>query len=67
MTLDINLLRSVVTLFSFAVFIGLIAWVCSGKRRAGFDEAAALPFAAAADDGTHTHTNSSISNTEPRP
>ncbi|MBA4218788.1 MAG: CcoQ/FixQ family Cbb3-type cytochrome c oxidase assembly chaperone [Proteobacteria bacterium] len=38
--MDINTLRTVVTLVSLAVFIGIIAWAWRGR----FDEAARLPF-----------------------
>jgi cytochrome c oxidase cbb3-type subunit IV len=41
---DINTLRSVVTLASFALFIGIMAWTFQRKHRESFDEAAVLPF-----------------------
>ncbi|MFZ2986891.1 cbb3-type cytochrome oxidase subunit 3 [Ideonella sp.] len=44
MSLDINLLRSVVTLVSLVLFLGLMAWVWSKRRITAFDEAAQLPF-----------------------
>ena len=43
--MDINTLRIVVTLLSLTLFIGIIFWACSRRRRDGFDEAARLPFA----------------------
>ena len=43
--MDINTLRIAVTLLSLALFIGIIFWACSRRRRDGFDEAARLPFA----------------------
>jgi cytochrome c oxidase cbb3-type subunit 4 len=43
--MDLNTLRSLVTVLSFAVFLGIIAWTFSRERRAAFDAAAALPFA----------------------
>ncbi|MEX8517844.1 MAG: cbb3-type cytochrome oxidase subunit 3 [Leptothrix sp. (in: b-proteobacteria)] len=42
--LDINTWRSMTTVLSFAVFLGIIAWSFSRKNRQDFDEAAALPF-----------------------
>ena len=44
MTIDINLLRIAVTVVSFAVFVGIMAWAASGRNRARFEEAARLPF-----------------------
>jgi cytochrome c oxidase cbb3-type subunit 4 len=43
--MDLNDLRSVVTLVLFLVFLGIVAWAWSARRRAGFDAAAQLPFA----------------------
>lgn len=42
--MDLNTLRSLVTVLSFALFLGIIAWTFSRGNRAAFDEAAALPF-----------------------
>ena len=42
--MDINLLRSIVTVVAFIVFIGIVAWAWSGRNRARFEEAARLPF-----------------------
>ena len=42
--MDINDIRSAVTLLSFVLFIGLVRWVWTARRRAAFDEAARLPF-----------------------
>jgi cytochrome c oxidase cbb3-type subunit IV len=42
--MDLNDLRSAITLLSFAMFIGLVAWAWSARRRKAFDEAAQLPF-----------------------
>jgi cytochrome c oxidase cbb3-type subunit 4 len=33
------------TVLSFVVFIGIVAWAYSGRRRPAFDEAANAPFA----------------------
>lgn len=43
--MDLTTLRSLVTLISFLVFIGIVLWAWSGKNRARFQEAAMLPFA----------------------
>jgi len=42
--MDINLIRSVLTLVLLAVFVGIVAWAWSGKRKQAFDAAAQLPF-----------------------
>ncbi len=42
--MDINLVRSVLTLVMLAVFVGIVAWAWSGKRKQAFDAAAQLPF-----------------------
>jgi cytochrome c oxidase cbb3-type subunit 4 len=42
--MDINDLRVVVTVLSFVVFLGIVAWAYSRKRKRDFDEAAQLPF-----------------------
>ncbi|MDR1969121.1 MAG: cbb3-type cytochrome c oxidase subunit 3 [Burkholderiaceae bacterium] len=42
--MDINLLRSIVTVVTFIVFIGILIWAWSGRNKARFDEAAHLPF-----------------------
>lgn len=47
--MDLNLLRSGVTVLAFASFVALVVWAWSRARRAGFDEAAHLPFDSAAD------------------
>ena len=41
---DINTLRSLVTGFSFILFIGIMVWAYRPARKASFDEAAQLPF-----------------------
>ena len=42
--MDINLLRSIVTVVAFVVFIGIVVWAWSACNKARFDEAARLPF-----------------------
>lgn len=43
--MDINTIRSLITVLSLAVFLGIVFWAWSAKRKAAFDEAARLPFA----------------------
>ncbi|WP_309682291.1 cbb3-type cytochrome c oxidase subunit 3 [Polaromonas sp.] len=42
--MDINLLRSLVTLAAFVTFIGILVWACLPSKKAQFDDAAQLPF-----------------------
>ncbi|QIM51656.1 cbb3-type cytochrome oxidase subunit 3 [Hydrogenophaga crocea] len=42
--MDINILRSLVTVISLGVFVGIVAWAWSRRNQARFDEAARLPF-----------------------
>lgn len=44
MDFDINTLRSITTVLSFALFIVIFAWAWSRKRAKDFEEAANLPF-----------------------
>ncbi|MEI6760747.1 MAG: cbb3-type cytochrome c oxidase subunit 3 [Betaproteobacteria bacterium] len=44
MDLDVNTLRALATVVSFATFIGIVVWACSRRNAADFDEAARLPF-----------------------
>ena len=41
--MDVNLAREIVTVASFLVFIGIVAWALSPGNRERFDEAARLP------------------------
>ena len=43
--MDINDMRSAVTVVSFLVFVGIVAWAWSKRNKSNFDEAAQLPFA----------------------
>lgn len=45
--MDINLLRILSTVASFAAFIGIAAWAYGRRNRAAFDEAAQIPFSGA--------------------
>ena len=42
--MDVNNLRVAVTLLSFVVFVGILAWAWSRRNAAGFAQAAQLPF-----------------------
>ncbi len=42
--MDINTVRSVVTLLAFGCFVGIVLWAWSGRHQSDFDEAAQLPF-----------------------
>ena len=42
--MDINDLRSLFTVVTFALFLAIVWWAYSGKRRQAFEEAALLPF-----------------------
>ncbi len=42
--MDVNTLRSAVTVLTFILFIGIVAWTLSRRRSADFEEAAKLPF-----------------------
>jgi cytochrome c oxidase cbb3-type subunit 4 len=42
--MDINTLRSIITVAAFLAFIGIVVWAYSDRSKAGFDRAARLPF-----------------------
>ena len=42
--MNYGLIHSVWTVLLFVLFIGIIVWAWSAKRKRGFDEAARLPF-----------------------
>jgi cytochrome c oxidase cbb3-type subunit IV len=42
--MDINTLREIATVVSFATFIGIIGWTWSRRNRASFEEASRIPF-----------------------
>lgn len=44
MDIDVNDLRSIMTLVSFLTFVGIVLWAWSGRRKAAFEEAANLVF-----------------------
>lgn len=42
--MDLILFKSIWTVVVMVVFIGIVLWAWSGKRKQGFDEAANIPF-----------------------
>lgn len=42
--MDINTLRSITTVAALLVFLGIVWWAWSKRRKSDFDEAARLPF-----------------------
>ena len=44
MSMDVNDLRTAVTVVSFACFAGIVVWAWSRRRRAAFDDCARIPF-----------------------
>jgi cytochrome c oxidase cbb3-type subunit IV len=51
--MDVNVLRSLVTVISLALFTGLMVWTWWPRRRAAYAAAAQLPFdGEAANDGS---------------
>ena len=42
--MDINTLRTIVTVVTFSVFVGILVWAMSRRNQADFEEAAQLPF-----------------------
>jgi cytochrome c oxidase cbb3-type subunit 4 len=56
--MDINDLRSAVTVISLGLFLALVAWTWRRGRKAAFDAAARLPFEdEATDDGNEDNHN----------
>jgi cytochrome c oxidase cbb3-type subunit IV len=42
--MDINTMRSIVTLSGLLLFLGIVVWAWQRSRQAAFDAAAGLPF-----------------------
>ena len=42
--MDVNTLRSIVTVVALITFIGIVMWAWSRRNAADFDKAANLPF-----------------------
>ena len=45
-----SILASATTVLSFAIFIGIVLWAYSARRKDAFDDAANAPFALDDDD-----------------
>lgn len=58
--MDVNLLRSIVTVVSLLLFVALMVMVWLPRRKSGFDEAAALPFTGEAT-GSHSSHDAIVS------
>lgn len=43
--MDVNELRTIITVLSFVTFCGIILWAYARHNKARFDDAANLPFA----------------------
>ncbi len=44
MEFDINFLRSLATVASFIIFVGILSWTFSSRKTDDFEQAARLPF-----------------------
>jgi cytochrome c oxidase cbb3-type subunit IV len=44
MEMDLDILRSIMTVLAFATFAAIVAWAWSGRARERFEQAARLPF-----------------------
>ncbi len=42
--MDYSLIQSIWTIVVLVLFVGIVIWAWSGKRKARFDEAANIPF-----------------------
>lgn len=42
--MELDDLRSILTVLAFATFVGIVLWAYSGGRKKAFEEAAHLPF-----------------------
>lgn len=51
MAMDINDLRSIITVAGLLCFLAIVGWAYGKSSRKGFEEAANLPFAEDDDDG----------------
>ena len=57
--MDVNLLRSLITLFGFLAFMGVVWWAYGPKSKHRFDDAAMAPFA---DDEIDARSGSAHAN-----
>ncbi len=51
--MNLNDLRSLLTVLLLVVFVGIVVWAWSRRNRAAFDEAARLPFQEEKTEKTH--------------
>lgn len=51
-----TILSSIMTVVSFATFVGIVVWAFGRKRKSAFDDAARAPFALPDDDARGTTT-----------
>jgi cytochrome c oxidase cbb3-type subunit IV len=42
--MDVDTLRSIMTVLSFIAFVAIVAWASTGRAGARFEQAARLPF-----------------------
>jgi cytochrome c oxidase cbb3-type subunit 4 len=52
--MDLNTIRSILTVVAFAMFVGVVWWAYSARNKQAFAEAANLPFADDDTEGRHT-------------
>jgi cytochrome c oxidase cbb3-type subunit IV len=43
MSMDINVIREIVTVVSFVTFVGIVAWTVDPRRKSRFEQAAQAP------------------------
>jgi cytochrome c oxidase cbb3-type subunit 4 len=55
--MDINDLRSIVTVVGLLCFLAIVGWAYSKSSKKGFEEAANLPFAEHDDQGAMSDTS----------
>jgi cytochrome c oxidase cbb3-type subunit 4 len=55
--MDINDLRSILTLAGLLCFLAIVGWAYGKSSKKGFDEAAKLPFAEDDDHGAASRTS----------
>lgn len=50
--MDLNFVRSLVTVAAFIAFIGILVWAYRPSKKSQFDEAAQLPFKSEQEQGS---------------
>jgi cytochrome c oxidase cbb3-type subunit 4 len=51
--MDINIIREAITVISFIIFVGILAWAYGKGSKRGFDQAALIPFQESDDPAEH--------------